>query len=362
MTPNDRVPTAILGAAGYVGQQFARLLAHHPLFAPPLLVGSTRSHGEALRDLWRLPEAVPRELADDRVKPITPGALARRGVRIVFSALPSGTAAGVESALAKRGLDVFTNASDHRMDPAVPLLIPEVNGDHLGLLRYRSTRGAIVANPNCTATGLALGLAPLQRVLAPRSVFVATYQARSGAGLPGLASRDTADNVLPFIAGEEEKVARETGRILGRRRGERVRPLSARIVAQCARVGVRDGHLEAVTIVAGRRPPADAIARAWRSFDPLRGRNLPTAPHPPVILRTEPDRPQPVLDRWAGAPPHARGMAAVVGRPRWDAPLLRFFVLTHNGVRGAAGGSVLNAEYYLSEQAAPTTPRAGAAP
>jgi aspartate-semialdehyde dehydrogenase len=272
---------------------------------------------------------------------------------VVFSALPSGTAGRVESELARRGLDVFTNASDHRMDPTVPLLIPEVNGEHLGLLRYRSAPGVIVANPNCTAAGLAIGLAPVAELLAPTAVYVATYQALSGAGLPGLASRTTADNILPYIAGEEEKVDRETTRILGRRRGAHVRAWPATIAAHCARVGVRDGHLEAVTLVARRRPRREAVVRAWETFDPLQGLSLPTAPHPPVIVRTEPDRPQPLLDRWAGAPARARGMAAVVGRIRWDPPHLRFFVLSHNGVRGAAGGSVLNAEYYLATKESP---------
>ncbi|MCI4344162.1 MAG: aspartate-semialdehyde dehydrogenase [Thermoplasmata archaeon] len=350
MTPDGRIPTAILGAGGYVGQQFARLLGHHPLLAPPLLVGSTRSRGQRLGELWRLVESVPTELEDARLEPLGPAALARSGVRIVFSALPSGTAGKVESELARRGLHVFTNASDHRLDPSVPLLIPEVNGDHLELLRHRTTTGVIVANPNCTATGLALGLAPLVDLLAPRSVYVATYQALSGAGLSGLASVATSDNVLPLIAGEEEKVERETARLLGRRRGGQLRPWPSPIVSHCARVGVRDGHLEAVTVVAGRRPRVEAIARAWKAFDPLHRLRLPTAPHPPVVLRSEPDRPQPRLDRWAGAPATARGMAAVVGRVRWNAPHLRFFVLTHNGVRGAAGGSVLNAEYFLARQ------------
>jgi aspartate-semialdehyde dehydrogenase len=318
-----------------------------------VLVGSPRNHGQRLGALWRLPEPVPRALADDRVTSVPASALARRGVRVVFSALPSGTAGRFESELARRGLDVFTNASDHRMDPTVPLLIPEVNGEHLGLLRYRSAPGVIVADPNCTATGLALGLAPVVGLLGPTAVYVTTYQARSGAGLPGLASRATTDNVLPFIAGEEEKVDRETARILGLRRGGQVGTWPPSIVAHCARVGVRDGHLEAVTVVARRRPRREAIVRAWKAFDPLRALRLPTAPHPPVIVRTEPDRPQPLLDRWAGSPSRARGMAAIVGRIRWDPPHLRFFVLSHNGVRGAAGGSVLNAEYYLARKRGP---------
>ncbi|MCI4351141.1 MAG: aspartate-semialdehyde dehydrogenase [Thermoplasmata archaeon] len=345
---DERTPTAVLGAAGIIGQHFARLLADHPHFAPPLLVGAPRSRGARFGDLWTLAEPVPSALADERVRSPGPAELARRGVRLVFSALPSGRAGVIETDLARRGLDVFTNASDHRGDPAVPLLVPEANPQHLELLRRRRTRGVVVANPNCTATGLTLALAPVVDLLAPASIHVATYQALSGAGSPGVPSLAITDNVIPLIPDEEEKVARESGRILGTVGPKGIRRWPGDIVAQCVRVGVRDGHLEAVTVVARRRPTLRALLRRWTEFDPLRERALPTAPAPPVLVRPESDRPQPLLDRWAGAPASARGMAVSVGRVRWDPPYLRFFVLSHNAVRGGAGGSVLNAELVRS--------------
>jgi aspartate-semialdehyde dehydrogenase len=177
---------------------------------------------------------------------------------------------------------------------------------------------------------------------------VTTYQSISGAGYPGVPSLAIADNVVPFIRDEEEKLGRESARMLGRVRGRRVRPSRVPFLAHCARVATRDGHLEAVTVEAEERPARAELRRAWKSFDPLVGLDLPTAPHPPLEVREEPDRPQPLRDRWAGHPERARGMAAVVGRVRWDPPYLRFFVLSHNAVRGGAGASVLNAEYALA--------------
>jgi aspartate-semialdehyde dehydrogenase len=340
-----RWAAAVLGAGGYIGQHFVRLLADHPWFDLTHLVGSERSGGRRLEDAWALPDPPPAGFGRRRLEPMSPARLRRAGVRLVFSALP-GTAAGpVESACQRAGLAVFSNASAHRMEPSVPLLVPEVNADHLRLLSSRRHRGGpLVTNPNCTSTGLVLALKPLLPLVRPSAIHVATYQALSGAGLPGVASLAAVDNVIPFIAGEEEKVARESAWILGTRSGVTVRPATTPILAHCARVPVRDGHLEAVTVVARSRPTADEIGRAWTSFDPLAGLDLPSAPHPPLQLRTEPDRPQPVRDRWAGDRPRTRGMAVVVGRVRWTPPNLRFFVLSHNAVRGGAGGSVLNAE------------------
>ena len=340
-----RIPTAILGASGYIGQHFARLLAEHPEFDTPRLVAGERSEGKRLEEVWQLSEAPPSALAGTRLDPATPAGLARAGIEVVFSALPSGTAGPVESELVRRGVSVFSNAADHRLDRDVPLLVPEVNADHLALLARRPRgRGVLVTNANCSTTGLVLPLAPVFDVLRPRAVHVATYQALSGAGFPGVPSLTITDNVVPFIREEEEKLARESVRILGRRRGTRVRALDVPFLAHCARVATREGHLEAVTVEAGRRPALSDIERAWKEFDPLAGLGLPTAPHPPIVLRPEADRPQPLRDRWAGVPLRARGMAAVVGRVRWEPPYLRFFVLSHNAVRGGAGGSVLNAE------------------
>jgi len=342
------IPTAILGASGYIGQHFARLLAEHPDFGPPRLVSTERSGGKRLADVWQLAEPPPASMEDVILEPLSAGSLARAGVRVVFSALPSGTAGPIETELTRRGMAVFTNAADHRFTPGVPLLVPEINPDHLELAQGRAPgRGILVANPNCSATGLVLALAPIVGRLAPRSVHVTTYQSLSGAGYPGVPSLSITDNVVPFIGGEEEKIARESARVLGHRTGRRVAPLPVPFIAQCARVGTRDGHLEAVTVETDVAVRRSEIEDAWREFDPLRGESLATAPHPPIELRREADRPQPLRDRWAGRPPRARGMAAVIGRVRWEPPYLRFFVLSHNAVRGGAGGSVLNAELAL---------------
>ncbi len=346
---DDSIPSAILGAGGYVGQHFARLLADHPRFLPRVLGAGERTAGQRLKDVWQLEEAPPVDLASVRLRRVSPASLARAGIRVAFSALPSGTAGPIETELVRRGIAVFTNAADHRMDPDVPLLVPEVNPEHLALQARRpSGRGALIANPNCSATGLVLALAPITRLLAPRAVHVTTYQSLSGAGYPGVPSLNIVDNVVPFIREEEEKIELESSRILGGLRAGRVRPIRTRFLAHCARVATREGHLEAVTIDATLRPSSTAVERAFREFDPLRALPLPTSPHPPIVLRAEKDRPQPIRDRWAGTPARARGMAAVVGRIRWTPPYLRFFVLSHNAVRGAAGGSVLNAELALA--------------
>ena len=346
--PDARMSTAIVGAGGYIGQHFARLLADHPWFGPPKLVGGPRSSGRTLSELWLLAESDPPELPDPRLHESTPAGLAREGVQVVFSALPSGTAGAYERELTRRGIAVFSNASDHRQDPEVPLLVPEVNPAHLRMANRRAAGSAIlVVNPNCSAAGLALALAPVLQLLEPEAVFVTTYQALSGAGYPGVASLSIADNVVPYIPDEEEKMARETRQLLGRLGRNSVTPARFEVVANTARVGVRDGHLEAVTLKALARPSIAELVRAWRSFAPLERDRLPTAPIHPIEIRAEPDRPQPVRDRWAGSPPRARGMTASIGRVRWDPPYLRFFLLTHNAVRGGAGGSLLNAEFSL---------------
>jgi aspartate-semialdehyde dehydrogenase len=345
VSESGTTPTAILGASGYIGQHFARLLARHPFFADPLLVGSDRSEGQKLEDVWQLAEEPPPGLRQERLRRLSPAQLRKAGVRVVFSALPSGTAGALESDCRRRGMHVFSNAVDHRLDPDVPLLVPEVNAAHLKSLSARlGRRTLLVTNPNCTATGLVLALAPVLPLLNPKSVHVTTFQALSGAGFPGVSSLSVADNVVPFIPHEEEKVAEESNRILGGTRDGRIVPRHVPVLANCVRVAVRDGHLEAVTLEAHGSPSVTELRRAWSDFDPLSNLDLPTAPHPPIELRHQLDRPQPVRDRWAGHPERARGMAAVIGRIRWEPPYLRFFLLSHNAVRGGAGGSVLNAE------------------
>lgn len=346
---DERLPVAILGASGYIGQHFVRLLADHPQFEVTALATGDRSAGKRLSETWQLVEPPPSPLADRVLQRRSPSQLARSGVRVAFSALPSGLAGEVETELTRRGIGVFSNAADHRMDPTVPLLVPEVNAAHLDLVsRQPKGRAPLVTNANCSTTGLVLGLAPVVPLLRPAAVHVATYQALSGAGYPGVPSLAATDNVVPYISKEEGKITEETGRILGRLTRGLVQPLGVPVLAHCARVPVRDGHLEAVTVQARGRPSLSALERAWRDFDPLHGQPLATAPHPPIELRSEPDRPQPIRDRWAGHPVRARGMAAVVGRVRWEPPFLRFFLLSHNAVRGGAGGSVLNAELALA--------------
>lgn len=344
---SGRLPVAVLGAGGLIGQHFVERLLDHPDFELRALTGGSRSSGRRLGELWRISGSPPGAAEELPLESTSPSALARRGIRVAFSGLPSGEAAAVERELVRRGIHVFSNASDHRGAPGVPLLLPEVNGP---ILARQVRRGAtlLVTNPNCTATGLALALAPILPHLRPQSLHVATYQALSGAGLPGVASLAALDNVLPFIPGEEEKVARETNLLLGRARGRTVRPAGLPILANCARVGVRDGHLEAVSLVARGRPTVAELTRAWEEFDPLRGRTLASAPHPPVRFDPRDDRPQPLRDRDSGSG-RTRGMPVVVGRPRWEPPYFRFFVLSHNAVRGGAGGSLLNAEFAREE-------------
>lgn len=341
-----RLPVAILGAGGYIGQHFVRMLADHPDFEIRSLAGGPRSASHRLSEVWQISAEPPERFASRRIGRTDPDRLLADGITTVFSALPSGTAGPIEVDLARRGLHVFTNAADHRMDPGVPLLVPEVNAAHLTALPRRR-RGLLVANANCTTTGLVLALAPILPLTRPAWVSVATYQALSGAGLPGVASLHSTDNVIPYIPQEEEKVAAESRRILGRVSGGRVRDRTIPFLAQCVRVPVRDGHLEAITLKARGHPTRAALLEAFDRFDPLRRLDLPSAPRPPIRVRTEPDRPQPILDRWAGTPERARGMAVVVGRLRWEPPYLRFFSLSHNAVRGGAGGSVLNAELAL---------------
>jgi aspartate-semialdehyde dehydrogenase len=346
----SKIPNVILGASGYIGQHFARLLADHPSFDEPTLGAGERSVGKTLSEVWQLAEPPPAALAARRLLKVTPSSLQRAGIRVAFSALPSGTAGPLESELVRRGISVFSNAADHRMDPGVPLLVPEVNADHLRLAGTRpGGRGLLVTNPNCSTTGLVLGIAPLLPLLGARAVHVTTYQSVSGAGYPGIPSLSITDNVVPFVREEEEKIALESARILGMRHGGRISRLTTPFVVHCARVATREGHLEAVTIEATRRPRRSAIERAVREYDPLAGRSLPSAPHPPIELRPEPDRPQPIRDRWAGNPARARGMAVSLGRIRWDPPYLRLFLLSHNAVRGGAGASVLNAELALDD-------------
>jgi len=343
------MPVAVLGATGNVGQRFIELLADHPWFRVAELVASERSSGKTFRDAadWRLGARMPEGAADLPVL----GYNADIQSPIAFSGLPGEVAGEIEQRLAREGHAVLSNTSTHRMDPDVPLLIPEVNPGHVAAIRQqqenRGWSGYIVTNANCSAIHLTLTLKPLHDAFGLDALVVTTLQAVSGAGYPGVPSLDMIDNIIPFIGDEEEKLETETQKMLGDwTKDAGFQPASFVLSAHCNRVPVRDGHTECVS-VRFRKPasPAEVID----VFEAFRGRpqelGLPSAPSRPIVVRREHNRPQPALDRHA-----ANGMASIVGRVR-ECPLLgtKFVLLGHNTIRGAAGASVLNAELFKVE-------------
>jgi aspartate-semialdehyde dehydrogenase len=331
----------ILGATGMVGQHLVKRLEAHPWFRPTWVAGSERSEGRRYGDIpWLLGGAPPGYTRDLRVEKPVPG----RAPQLLFSALEADAAARLEHAFAEAGHILVSNARTHRLEPDVPLLIPEVNADHLALLRTqraaRGWRGAIVTNPNCSTVFLALVLAAC-RPFSPRRVLVTTFQAASGAGHPGVASWDLLGNVVPFIDGEEEKIERETTKILGTCIDGSVTPAPFVISAQAARVPVLDGHTEAISVEFDRLPAEGELVSALETFSDLPDDvELPSAPDAPIIHLSERDRPQPRLDAH-----RADGMAVCVGRVR-RCPVLgyKLVALGHNTIRGAAGAAILNAE------------------
>ncbi len=342
---DDKIPVGILGATGAVGQRFVQLLARHPWFEIAALAASERSAGQRYADAckWVIPGDPPPAVGDTVVQPLTPNLPAK----LVFSALPSDVAREVEPQFARAGYAVCTNAAPHRAVDDVPLLIPEVNADHLSLIAAQRAvwPGLIVASPNCTITGVALPLKPLDVAFDVRKVFLTSMQAISGAGYPGVASLDILDNVIPYIPGEEEKFAQELGKLLGRVVDGRGVPADIVLSAHANRVPVFDGHT--VSLSVGFARPASvadvsAVLRDFRGDEIARG--LPSAPEHPLITRSEPDRPQPRRDRDA-----AGGMAISVGRIR-PCPLLdiRMTTVSHNTLRGAASGAILNAELLVA--------------
>jgi aspartate-semialdehyde dehydrogenase len=343
MSKSTRIPVCILGATGTVGQKFVRLLAEHPWFEIAAVAASEQSagrrYGEVVR--WRETTPLPERVAAMPVERCEPGLAGR----IAFSALDADAAGLLEQAFARAGALVVTNTRTHRMEPDVPLLIPEVNPDHLALLdrqrRARGWGGGIVANPNCSTAGLALAIAPLHRAFGVEKLFVATMQAVSGAGYPGVASLDALGNVIPHIGGEEEKMERETRKILGALADSGVSDAPVAISAHTNRVPVVDGHLEVVSLGFRRRvSPDEAIAALEQFQAPDEVAGLPSTPARPVEYDPRPDRPQSRLDLERGA-----GMTVTVGRVRPCNLLdLRLALLAHNTVRGAAGAAVQNAE------------------
>lgn len=344
-----RVPVAVLGATGLVGQRLVRRLAVHPWFELVAVTGSERSvgrpYGEATR--WRLPGDPPAEVADMVVQASNPEHVE---AGLIFSALPSSVAGDIEERFARAGAVLSSNAKNHRMDTDVPLVMPEVNPEHLQLIerqrRVREWAGAIITNANCVAIPLTMALKPLHDAFGVERVFVVSLQAISGAGYPGVAGLDIVDNVIPFIGGEEPKVESEPLKMLGRLGDDGVVPAPIEVSAQTNRVATRDGHMLCVSVHLRETPAPEDAKEVLRAF---RGRpqklDLPSAGTPPIVVRDEDDRPQPVRDR-----SHDKGMAITVGRVRECSLFdLKFVVLGHNTERGAAGAALLNGELLVAE-------------
>jgi aspartate-semialdehyde dehydrogenase len=337
------ISVGILGATGMVGQQFIALLADHPWFKVDWLGASQRSEGKAFRDAaaWRLAARLPDDVANRIVEAAVPG----RAPKLMFSGLDSSVAGEIEGAFARAGHLVVSNSRNYRMEQTVPLLIPEVNADHLALLTAQSAAcgwsGAIITNPNCATVVIAMALAPL-RQFGLQTTIVTTLQAISGAGYPGVPSWDILGNIIPYIGGgEEEKVETETRKILGRLTGDAIENHPVRLSATTTRVPVQNGHTGSISVGLEQKPTAEAIVNAWNSF---RGKpqdlELPSAPPQPIVYLTEVTRPQPILDANRDG-----GMTVTIGRLR-PCPLFdfKFVALGHNTIRGAAGAAILNAE------------------
>ncbi len=347
-TPQNRIPVGVLGGTGMVGQHFIKFLRNHPWFEVTWIGASDRSAGKKYAEAtnWRLDGLMPEAVRDLVVQDSKPG---NGAPRLMFSAMDASVATEIERAFAGAGHIVVSNSKNHRMEADVPLLVPEINADHLRMIplqqRKRGWKGQIATNPNCSTVVLTMALAPF-KPFGIRNVLVTTMQAISGAGYPGVASMDINANVIPFIGGEEEKMQQETQKILGAFAGDRIEPLAARVSAQCNRVPVVDGHLVAVSVELERKPSREEAIRAIQEFRGVpQERQLPSAPPKPVQYMDASDRPQPRRDV-----ERDNGMAVYVGRLR-DCPVLgyKFIALGHNTIRGAAGAAVLNAELMYSE-------------
>jgi aspartate-semialdehyde dehydrogenase len=349
MSGQRKLRVGILGATGTVGQRVIHMLREHPYFEVTALAASDRSEGKRFADVcnWKLPFEMPDAVKDLKVNPCKPPL----DCDIVIASLPSDIAVEAEAACAAAGYAVISNSSAYRMSEDVPLVVPEINPDHLGLIEAQKKnrgydRGFMVTNPNCTTIGLVMALAPLEQRFGLEAVTVTSMQAISGAGYPGVASMDIIDNVMPHIGGEEEKVETEPQKILGRLAGKQIEHAPFAVSAQCNRVNVQDGHLESVRVKLRKPASIEEITDAFASFTGLpQELKLPTAPARPVIVRAEKDRPQPRLDRDAEG-----GMATVIGRIAKDTVFdYKFTLISHNTIRGAAGAAILNAELLVAK-------------
>ena len=338
-----KIAVGVLGATGAVGQKFIKLLEDHPWFTVTEVAASERSAGRLYREVvaWKQATPIPGSVGELEVRPCAPGLKCR----VVFSGLDAAVAGQVEESFAQAGYVVLSNSRNHRLDEDVPLVIPEVNPDHLGLLpiqrQNRGSRGYIVTNSNCSTMFLAMALAPLHKAVGVEKVVVTTMQAISGAGYPGVASLDILGNVIPYIGGEEEKMEIETRKILGRFNGRSVDLADFAVSAQCNRVPVEDGHTESVAVKLKKPAAAEEVIGTWGGFRGLPQQlRLPNAPDEPLFYDSEPDHPQPRLHADRGA-----GMTVSIGRLRPCGVLdWKFTVLSHNTLRGAAGAALLNAE------------------
>jgi aspartate-semialdehyde dehydrogenase len=340
---SKKLPIGILGATGVVGQRFVQMLEDHPWFEVAWLAASDRSEGKSYSEAvrWRLKTSIPPNVATMRISGATP----EGAPKIIFAALDASIAAELEPRFAEAGCAVVSNSSALRMKSDVPLVIPEVNSDHIKLIDTQAWRkksgGYVVTNPNCSAIGLVLALAPLQRRFGLETVMAVTMQAVSGAGYPGVASLDILGNVIPYIRNEEEKMEEETLKLLGRLNAAKIVSANFALSAQCNRVAVEDGHTESVSVRLKTKARAEEIIAAWNDYrSEPQELKLPSAPEHPVVYLEANDRPQPRFDVELGA-----GMTTAVGRLRPCGVLdWKFTVLSHNTIRGAAGAAVLNAE------------------
>ncbi|HZJ22207.1 MAG TPA: aspartate-semialdehyde dehydrogenase [Anaerolineales bacterium] len=348
---SSQIPVAVLGATGSVGQRFISLLDDHPWFKVVALAASDRSVGQKYSDAarWVLDTPMPRYARDMIIVPATTEAVQ---ARVVFSALHNEIAKDLEPQFAKAGAAVCSNASSYRRGEDVPLLLPEINADHIHLVKQqrlnRGWSGCITTNPNCTSTGLTIALKALDDAFGVKKVFAVSLQALSGAGYPGISSLDIMDNVIPNVAngGEEEKVEWEPRKMLGKLNGGKIDLANIKFSVHANRVAVIDGHTVCASVELGNSVEPEVAMQALRDYAaPLSARELPSSPRPVIEVRSEADRPQPRLDRLTG-----KGMTTVVGRVRRDPILdLKFVVLSHNTIRGAAGGSIYNAELLVNE-------------
>ncbi|MFH1452678.1 MAG: aspartate-semialdehyde dehydrogenase [Armatimonadota bacterium] len=337
---SDKISVGVLGATGTVGQMFINLLRDHPWFEVKEIAASDRSRGSVysalMNDRWKMTSLIPAGIEGMIVK----GCDDDLSSKILFSGLDSSVAGEIEEFYAQKGHIVISNSRNHRMGEHVPLLVPEVNHDHTGLLKYQNRRGKIVTNPNCSTVGMVLALAPIEKKFGIDKIIVTTMQALSGAGYPGVPSMDILDNLIPYISGEEPKMETETLKLFGKLEDGKIKFADIKISASCNRVAITDGHTECISFSLKNKASIEDLKNEIKQFNPLKDMKLPSAPNPPVIITEQENRPQPRYDR-----NRSNGMSAVMGRLR-ECPVLgyKMTILSHNTIRGAAGCAILNAE------------------